>query len=99
MARPRHPNKDIEAAVIGFRELDALESRQSCSPYPAGGGRMHTQKDGLMATYHFTLEVSGIDPDVEGFEDRFYGNGVEDALIYVSDRRLFLAFDREAASE
>jgi hypothetical protein len=52
-----------------------------------------------MTMYHFTIEVNGIDPDQEGFEDRFYGNGVDDALIYVSDGRLFLAFDREAWSE
>ena len=49
-----------------------------------------------MTIYRFTIEVSGIDPDQEGLEDRFYGNGVDDALIYLSNGHLFLAFDREA---
>jgi hypothetical protein len=52
-----------------------------------------------MTVYRFTIQVSGIDPDQEGLEDRFYGNGVDDALIYVSSGRLFLAFDREAWNE
>jgi len=52
-----------------------------------------------MTIYRFTMEVAGIDPDEEGLEDRFYGNGVDDALIYVSGGRLFLAFDRESWSE
>jgi hypothetical protein len=52
-----------------------------------------------MTIYRFTIEVSGIDPDQEGLEDRFYGHGVDDALIYVSAGHLFLAFDREAWNE
>lgn len=52
-----------------------------------------------MTTYRFRVEVSGIDPDEEGFENRFYGNGVDDALIYVSDGHVFLAFDRKARNE
>ena len=52
-----------------------------------------------MTIYRFTIEVSGIDPNQEGLEDRFYGNGVDDALIYVSGGHLFLAFDREAWNE
>jgi hypothetical protein len=49
-----------------------------------------------MTIYRFSVEVSGIDPNETGLEDRFYGNGVDDALISVSNGRLFLAFDREA---
>jgi hypothetical protein len=52
-----------------------------------------------MTIYRFTIQVSGIDPDQEGFEDRFYDNGVDDALIYVSGGNLFLAFDRESWNE
>jgi hypothetical protein len=52
-----------------------------------------------MTIYRFTMEVGGLDPDQEGLEDRFYGNGVDDALIYVSGGHLFLAFDREAWNE
>ncbi len=49
-----------------------------------------------MTIYRFSIEVSGIDPNEIGLEDRFYGNGVDDALISVSNGRLVLAFDREA---
>jgi hypothetical protein len=52
-----------------------------------------------MTVYRFTIEVSGIDPYEDGLENRFYGNGVDDALIYVSSGHLFLAFDREAWNE
>jgi hypothetical protein len=52
-----------------------------------------------MTLFHFTVEVSGIDPAQDGFESRFYGNGVDDVLIYVSGGRVFLAFDREAWNE
>ena len=48
-----------------------------------------------MATYHFTLQVSGIEGEPE---EVFYGHGADDALIYFADGNLFLAFDREAAS-
>ena len=49
-----------------------------------------------MTIYRFSIEVGGIDPDDKGLEDRFYGNGVDDALICVSNGRIVLAFDREA---
>ena len=49
-----------------------------------------------MTIYRFSIEVSGIDPNEMGLEDRFYGDGVDDALISVSNGRLVLAFDREA---
>jgi hypothetical protein len=49
-----------------------------------------------MTIYRFSIEVSGIDPNENGLESRFYGNGVDDALVWVSNGRLFLAFDREA---
>jgi hypothetical protein len=52
-----------------------------------------------MTLYRFTIEIGGISPDQEGFENRFYGNGVDDVLIYVSNGRIFLAFDREAWNE
>lgn len=52
-----------------------------------------------MTVYRFTIQVSGIDLEQDGFEDRFYSNGVDDALIYVTGGKLFLAFDREAWNE
>ena len=51
-----------------------------------------------MTTYRFHAEVDGI-PLEEGLENRFYGNGVDDVLIYVSNGHLILAFDREARDE
>lgn len=50
-----------------------------------------------MTIYRFSIGVSGINPNETGLEDRFYGNGVDDALILISNGRLVLAFDREAA--
>lgn len=50
-----------------------------------------------MTIYRFSIEVGGIDPNEEGLEGRFYGNGIDDALICVSNGRLILAFDREAS--
>jgi len=51
-----------------------------------------------MTIYRFSVEVGGIDPNERDMENRFYGNGVDDALIVVSNGRLTLAFDREAAN-
>ena len=52
-----------------------------------------------MKMFHFTFEVSGIDPETEGFEDRFYGGGVDDASILVDNGKLLIGFDREAEDQ
>ena len=52
-----------------------------------------------MTIYRFSIEVGGIDPNDQGFENRFYGNGVDDASICVSNGTVCLAFDREARNE
>ena len=52
-----------------------------------------------MTIYRFSIEVGGIDPNEESLEKRFYGNGVDDASICVSNGLLCLAFDREAPNE
>jgi len=44
------------------------------------------------------MQVAGIDPDRDGFEDAFYGKDCDDALIAVVNGTLFLDFDREAES-
>lgn len=49
-----------------------------------------------MTIHRFSIEVSGLDLNEEGIESRFYGNGVDDALITISGERCVLAFDREA---
>ena len=49
-----------------------------------------------MQTFEFTLVVSGIDPGEEGFEDRLYEAGCDDALVSVVKGSLVLDFAREA---
>jgi hypothetical protein len=46
----------------------------------------------------FTLQVSGIEPAREGYEDALYDAGCSDALIVVVDGVVFLDFDREGPS-
>jgi hypothetical protein len=46
----------------------------------------------------FTLEVAGIDPNQDGFQDVLYEAGCTDALIAVVDGKVFLDFDREGPS-
>jgi hypothetical protein len=52
-----------------------------------------------VSIYRSTVEVDGLNPDEEGVEKRFYGNGVDDALFYIAGGKIFLAFDREAWNE
>jgi hypothetical protein len=46
----------------------------------------------------FTLEVLGIDPTRDGYEDTLFDAGCDDALIAVIDNTLYLDFDRDAPS-
>ena len=46
----------------------------------------------------FTLEVSGIDPTRDGYEDALFDAGCDDALIAVIDNTLYLDFDQDAPS-
>jgi hypothetical protein len=46
----------------------------------------------------FTLQVAGIDPKKDDYEDALYEAGCNDALIAVVDDEVFLDFDREAPS-
>jgi hypothetical protein len=52
-----------------------------------------------MTIYRFSIEVGGIDPEEENLENRFYGNGVDDASICISNGQVIIAFDREAVNE
>lgn len=49
-----------------------------------------------MQTFEFTLVVSGLDPGEEGFEDRLYEAGCDDALVSIVKGSLVLDFAREA---
>jgi hypothetical protein len=46
----------------------------------------------------FTLQVAGIDPKKDDYEDALYEAGCNDALIAVVDDEVFLDFEREAPS-
>lgn len=48
-------------------------------------------------THAFTLLVSGIEPAGD-YEDRLYEAGCKDALVAVVGGKLYLDFDRDAAS-
>ena len=52
-----------------------------------------------MTIYRFTFQASGMNNDQDGLAERFYGSGVNDALVYVSNGHVFFAFDRDADDE
>ncbi len=51
-----------------------------------------------MDRFSFTLQVEGLDPKHEEYEDLLYQAGCEDALVAVIDGTIFVDFDREAFS-
>lgn len=51
-----------------------------------------------MDRFSFTLHVSGIDTDGDGYADRLYEGGCDDALVAVINGQLQIDFDREASS-
>jgi hypothetical protein len=51
-----------------------------------------------MSHYSFTVQVSGIDPSRDDYENRLFESGCADALIAVIDGTLFVDFDRDADS-
>jgi hypothetical protein len=51
-----------------------------------------------MTTYSLTVIASGLDPDADNFEDRFFEAGCDDATISVQKGLIVLEFEREAKS-
>jgi predicted DNA-binding transcriptional regulator AlpA len=51
-----------------------------------------------MDTFEFTLIVSGIDSETDGFEDAFFEAGCDDATISVQKGVIVLDFAREATT-
>jgi hypothetical protein len=49
-----------------------------------------------MKTHEFTIVASGLDPEAEDFEDRFYEAGCDDATISHQKGAIILEFAREA---
>lgn len=51
-----------------------------------------------MKTYEFAIIASGLDPETEDFEDRFFEAGCDDATIAFQKGAIILEFAREAPS-
>lgn len=51
-----------------------------------------------MKTYEFSVVASGLDPDADDFEARFYDNGCDDALVAFQKGHILLDFARQATS-
>ncbi|KWV58118.1 hypothetical protein AS156_35450 [Bradyrhizobium macuxiense] len=49
-----------------------------------------------MKTFEFSIIASGLDANADGFEDRFYNAGCDDALIAFQKGHIILDFAREA---
>jgi predicted DNA-binding transcriptional regulator AlpA len=58
----------------------------------------HTERRTKMRTYEFSIIASGLDPEAEDFEQRFYDAGCDDALIAFQKGHIIVDFAREAAS-
>jgi hypothetical protein len=48
--------------------------------------------------FSFTLQIDGLDPNLEDYEDRLFLAGCDDALVAVINGQMFVDFDRQAAS-
>ena len=51
-----------------------------------------------MKTHEFSIVASGLDPQAEDFESRFYDAGCDDALVSFQKGHIIVDFSREAAS-
>jgi|SRR5665811_244518 len=51
-----------------------------------------------MKTYEFSVIASGLDPQAEDFEARFYDGGCDDALVSFQKGHIIIDFAREAES-
>jgi hypothetical protein len=51
-----------------------------------------------MNTHEFTIVATGLDPEAENFEDRFFEAGCDDATIAFQKGAIILEFAREAPS-
>lgn len=52
----------------------------------------------MVPTHEFTIIASGLDPEAEDFEDRFFEAGCDDATLSFQKGMIILEFAREAAS-
>ena len=51
-----------------------------------------------MKTHEFTIVASGLDPEMDGYEDRFFEAGCDDATLSFQKGVIIAEFSREAVS-
>lgn len=51
-----------------------------------------------MKTYEFTIIATGLDPQTQDFEQRFYDSGCDDALVSFQKGHILVDFSRDAVS-
>jgi hypothetical protein len=51
-----------------------------------------------MKTHEFTIVASGLDPEIDGYEDRFFEAGCDDATLSFQKGVIIAEFAREAVS-
>jgi hypothetical protein len=51
-----------------------------------------------MKTYEFSIIASGLDPQAEDFDARFYNSGCDDAIVSFQKGHIIVDFAREAPS-
>ncbi|HEX2764105.1 MAG TPA: hypothetical protein VHM92_09755 [Allosphingosinicella sp.] len=52
----------------------------------------------MVKTHEFTVIASGLDPEADGFEDRFFEAGCDDATLSFQKGVIIVEFSREAVS-
>jgi predicted DNA-binding transcriptional regulator AlpA len=52
----------------------------------------------MMKTHEFTIVASGLDPEMEGYEDRFFAAGCDDATLAFQKGVIIAEFSRVAVS-
>jgi hypothetical protein len=52
----------------------------------------------MMTMFEFSIIASGLDPHADGFDDRFYNSGCDDALVSFQKGHIIVDFAREAPS-
>ena len=52
----------------------------------------------MTKTHEFTIVASGLDPEMEGYEDRFFDAGCDDATLSFQKGVIIAEFAREAVS-
>ena len=56
------------------------------------------QEEAQVKTFEFSIIASGLDPQADDFEDRFFEAGCDDATLVFARGVMILTFAREAAS-